>query len=301
MLLLSLASTAKLSGGIRPWILLVWFEAFLEKRSNTTIGTKAGNIANVRKWLRSLGIDSNQTRRWNRRADDQVDKDETADSEGTEANSEPADEIIALGPREDLGEYEKGEEEIKEEPDLNVKEEESAFHKRNLWSRSSDMGYIQDDEPMEDNMAANPRSAPAKTNGSSRGSPVASRSGFIVAESSARPRRSFQPPSRLVYDIPQSSIHRPEGPDEQVSASYYFSDLPELSVATESPIIGVYQCDSHAFLYSDLGGSEPSTPPVAPAGVNKRPAPSSQVNTFTSTNNFINQAAANISESLKAP
>ncbi|RKK66268.1 hypothetical protein BFJ68_g18602, partial [Fusarium oxysporum] len=57
-----------------------------------------------------------------------------------------------------------------------------------------------------------------------------------------------------------------------------------------------------ASLYSHLGDSQPSTPcPIAPAGVNKRPAPSSPVNTFTSTNNFINPAAASISESLTAP
>ncbi|KAG7423066.1 hypothetical protein Forpi1262_v015707 [Fusarium oxysporum f. sp. raphani] len=116
-----------------------------------------------------MGIDIKQTRRWNGRADDQVDEDETADSEGTKANSEPVDEIIALGPREDLGEYEDEDEEATEEdPDLTVEEEESAPHERNLWSRSRDIGGIQNDEPMEDTMAANPRSAPATTNGQSR-------------------------------------------------------------------------------------------------------------------------------------
>ncbi|KAH7187700.1 hypothetical protein BKA60DRAFT_473275 [Fusarium oxysporum] len=56
-----------------------------------------------------------------------------------------------------------------------------------------------------------------------------------------------------------------------------------------------------ASLYSHLGGSQPSTPrPIAPAGVNKRPAPSSPANTFTSTNSFINQTTASISESLTA-
>ncbi|KAH7187675.1 hypothetical protein BKA60DRAFT_531198 [Fusarium oxysporum] len=56
-----------------------------------------------------------------------------------------------------------------------------------------------------------------------------------------------------------------------------------------------------ASLYSHLGGSQPSTPrPIAPAGVNKRPAPSSPVNIFTSTNNFINQTAASVSESFTA-
>jgi hypothetical protein len=75
---------------------------------------------------------------------------------------------------------------------LTVEEEESAPHERNLWSRSRDIGDIQNDEPMEDTMAANPRSAPAKTNGKSRGSPVATSSGSNAAESSARPRRSFQ-------------------------------------------------------------------------------------------------------------
>ncbi|KAF6515683.1 hypothetical protein HZS61_004424 [Fusarium oxysporum f. sp. conglutinans] len=56
-----------------------------------------------------------------------------------------------------------------------------------------------------------------------------------------------------------------------------------------------------ASLYFHLGGSEPSIPrPITPAGANKRPAPSSPVNTFTSTNNFINQTAASISESFTA-
>ncbi|KAH7150695.1 hypothetical protein DER46DRAFT_399176 [Fusarium sp. MPI-SDFR-AT-0072] len=81
------------------------------------------------------------------------------------------------------------------------------------------MGDVQDDEPMEDTMAVTPRSAPAKTNGQSTGSLVASSSGSHAAESSARPRRSFRPPCRLVHDAPQSSIRRPEGPDEQTSAS----------------------------------------------------------------------------------
>ncbi|KAI8402062.1 hypothetical protein FOFC_17367 [Fusarium oxysporum] len=108
------------------------------------------------------------------------------------ANSEPIDEIIALGPREYLGEYEdEDEEETKEDPDLTVEEEESAPHERNLWSRSRDIGDIWDDEPMEDTMAANHRSAPAKTNGQSRGSPVASSSGSNATESSACPWRSF--------------------------------------------------------------------------------------------------------------
>ncbi|KAF6515392.1 hypothetical protein HZS61_005298 [Fusarium oxysporum f. sp. conglutinans] len=408
---------------------------------------RKSDIAKVRKWLRRMGIDTKQTRRWNGRADDQVDEDETADSEGTEANSEPVDEIIALGPREDLGEYEdEDKEETEEDPDLTVEEEESAPHERNLWSRNRDIGDIPDDEPMEDTMAANPRSAPATTNGQSRGSPVASSSGSNAAESSARPRRNFQPPSRLVHDTPQGSIRRPEGPDEQVSASsaattprafqsstqpreppssQTMAPLPSASQnaqgaqrsgvqplkQTASSVPGNPQTPvslpatipqgtmrlpqqpgsqgsataaqnsiqlraqsaeslptpqsarqpdqrsssrpsmaatssqsssapraqassqlalSHrtsttsqasqssqqqpnhrpsastnatpqASLYSHLGGSQPSTPrPIAPAGVNKRPAPSSPANTFTSTNSFINQTTASISESLTA-
>ncbi|KAL5611047.1 hypothetical protein FOBRF1_007164 [Fusarium oxysporum] len=409
---------------------------------------RKSDIAKVRKWLRRMGIDTKQTRRWNGRADDQVDEDEAVNSEGTEANSEPVDEIIALGPREDLGEYEdEDEEETEEDPDLTVEEEDIAPHERNLWSRSRDIGDIQDDEPMEDTMAANPRSAPAKTNGQSRGSPVASSSGSNAAESSARPRRSFQPPSRSVHDTPQSSIRRPEGPDEEVSASsaattprafqsstqpreppssQMMAPLPSASQnaqgaqrsgvpplkqtassvpgnpqtpvslpattpqgtmrppqqpgsqgsataaqnsvqlraqsaeslptpqsarqpdqrsssqpsmaatssqsssapraqASSQPALSrrtsttsqtsqsSQQQPNHrpsastnatpqASLYSHLGGSEPSTPrPIAPAGTNKRPAPSSPVKTFTSTNNFINQTAASISESLTAP
>ncbi|KAG6996419.1 hypothetical protein FocnCong_v015263 [Fusarium oxysporum f. sp. conglutinans] len=345
---------------------------------------RKSDIAKVRKWLRRMGIDTKQTRRWNGRADDQVDEDETADSEGTEANSEPIDEIIALGPREDLGEYEdEDKEETEEDPDLTVEEEESAPHERNLWSRNRDIGDIPDDEPMEDTMAANPRSAPAKTNGQSRGSPVASSSGSNAAESSARPRRNFQPPSRLVHDTPQRSIRRPEGPDEQVSASsavttpraFQSSTQPSEppSSQTMAPLPSAFrnaqgaqrsgvqplkqtassvpgnpqtpmsfpattpqgttrppqqpgsqgsataaqnsssqQQPNHrpsastnatpqASLYSHLGGSQPSTPrPIAPAGVNKRPAPSSPANTFTSTNSFINQTTTSISESLTA-
>ncbi|KAI3584154.1 hypothetical protein IWW34DRAFT_587913, partial [Fusarium oxysporum f. sp. albedinis] len=175
--------------------------------SSDRLRLRKSGIAKVRKWLRRMGIDTKHTRRWNGHADDQVDEDETADSDGTEANSEPIDEIIALGPREDLGEYEdEDKEETEEDPDLTVEEEESAPHERNLWSRNRDIGDIPDDEPMEDTMAANPRSAPAKINGQSRGSPVASSSSSNAAESSARPRRSFQPPSRLVHDTPQSSI-----------------------------------------------------------------------------------------------
>ncbi|KAI3573794.1 hypothetical protein IWW34DRAFT_634665 [Fusarium oxysporum f. sp. albedinis] len=57
-----------------------------------------------------------------------------------------------------------------------------------------------------------------------------------------------------------------------------------------------------ASLYPPLGGSQPSTPrPIAPAGVNKRPVPSSPATAFTSTNSFINQTAASITESLTAP
>jgi len=296
-------------------------------------------------------------------------------------------------------------------------------------------------------MAVNPRSAPAKTNGQSRGSPVASSSGSHAAESSARPRRSFRPPCRLVHDTPQSSIRRPEGPDEQASASsaattpqafqnsthpleppssQMTAPLPSASqnaqgaqrpgveplkqtassvpdnpqtpvslsattpqgtmrrpqqpgsqgsataaqnsvqpraqsatslptpqsarqpdqrsssqpsmAATSSQSSSALRAQAssqpalsrrtsttsqtsqssqqqpnhrpsastnatpQASLYSHLGGSEPSTPrPIAPAGTNKRPAPSSPVKTFTSTNNFINQTAASISESLTAP
>ncbi|KAL3603038.1 hypothetical protein FPOAC2_07355 [Fusarium poae] len=403
------------------------------------------DIAKVRKWLRGMGIDTKQTRRWNGRADDD---DRTADSDGTKANSEPVDEIIALGSREDLSKYGgKNEEETEEDPDLTVEEEESVPHKRDLWSRSRDIGNIQDDEPMEDTMAANPRSGLAITNGQSRGSPVASSSGSNAAESSACPRHGFQPPSRLVHDTPQSSIRRPEGPDEQASASsaattprafqsstqpreppssqttasltsasqntqgaqrsgvqplkqtassvpgnpqtpvsfpattpqgttrppqqpdsqgsvtaaqnsvqlraqssaslptsqsarqpdQRSSSQPSMSTtssqssstpraqASSQPALsrctGTTSQASQSFqqqpnhrpsasinatpqasLYSHLGGSQPWTPrPIAPAGANKRPAPSSPVNTFTSTNNFINRTAASSSESLTAP
>ncbi|KAJ9412725.1 hypothetical protein QL093DRAFT_2539757 [Fusarium oxysporum] len=394
---------------------------------------RKSDIAKVRKWLRRIGIDTKHTRRWNGHADDQVDEDKTADSDRTEANSEPIDEIIALGPREHLGKYkDKDKEETEEDPDLT--------------SRNRDIGDIPDDEPIEDTMAANPRSAPAKINRQSRGSPIASSSGSNAAESSARPRRSFQPPSCLVHDTPQSSIRRPEGPDEQVSessaaitpqafqsstqpreppSSQTMAPLPSASQNAQgaqrsgmqplkqraSSILGNPQtpvslpattpqgtmrppqqpgsqgsataaqnsiqlraqsaeslptrqsarqpdqrsssqpsmaatssqsssapraqassqpalprrtsttsqtsqtsqqqpnhrpsastnATPQATLYFHLRGSEPSTPRlIAPAEANKRPAPSSPVNTFTSANNFVNQTAASISESLTA-
>ncbi|KAG8670735.1 hypothetical protein FPOAC1_003970 [Fusarium poae] len=407
------------------------------------------DIAKVRKWLRGMGIDTKQTRRWNGRADDE---DRTAESDRTKANSEPVDEIIALGFREDLSKYgDKNEEETEEDPDLTVEDEESAPHKRNLWSRSRDIGDIQVDEPMEDTIAANPRSGPAIINGKSRGSPAASSSGSSsasnAAESSACPRRDFQPPSRLAHDTSRSSIRRPEGPDEQASApsaattprafqsstqpreppssqttapltsasqnaqgaqrsgvqplkqtassvpghpqtpvsfpattpqgttrppqqqgsqgsataaqnsvqlraqssaslptpqsarqpDQQSSSQPSMSgTSSQSPSTPRAQASSQpalsrctgttsqasqsfqqqpnhrpsasinatpqASLHSHLGGSQPSTPrPIAPARANKRPAPSSPVNTFTSTNNFINRTAASISESLAAP
>ncbi|KAL3587749.1 hypothetical protein FPOAC2_13648 [Fusarium poae] len=85
------------------------------------------DIAKVRKWLRGMGIDTKQTRRWNGRADDE---DRTAESDRTKANSKPVDEIIALGSREDLSKYgDKNEEETEEDPDLTVEDEESAPHK----------------------------------------------------------------------------------------------------------------------------------------------------------------------------
>ncbi|OBS15089.1 hypothetical protein FPOA_14100 [Fusarium poae] len=403
------------------------------------------DIAKVRKWLRGMGIDTKQTRRWNGRADDE---DRTAESDRTKANSEPVDEIIALGFREDLSKYgDKNEEETEEDPDLTVEDEESAPHKRNLWSRSRDIGDIQDDEPMEDTIAANPRSGPAIINGQSRGSPVASSSASNAAESSACPRRDFQPPSRLAHDTSRSSIRRPEGLDEQASApsaattprafqsstqpreppssqttapltsasqnaqgaqrsgvqplkqtassvpghpqtpvsfpattpqgttrppqqqgsqgsataaqnsvqlraqssaslptpqsarqpDQQSSSQPSMSgTSSQSPSTPRAQASSQpalsrctgttsqasqsfqqqpnhrpsasintttqASLHSHLGGSQPSTPrPIAPARANKRPAPSSPVNTFTSTNNFINRTAASSSESLTAP
>ncbi|OBS16915.1 hypothetical protein FPOA_12550 [Fusarium poae] len=402
------------------------------------------DIAKVRKWLRGMGIDTKQTRRWNGRADDE---DRTAESDRTKANSEPVDEIIALG-FQDLSKYgDKNEEETGEDPDLTVEDEESVPRKRNLWSRSRDIGDIQDDEPMEDTIAANPRSGPAIINGQSRGSPVASSSGSNAAESSACPRRDFQPPSRLAHDTSRSSIRRPEGLDEQASApsaattprafqsstqpreppssqttapltsasqnaqgaqrsgvqplkqtassvpghpqtpvsfpattpqgttrppqqqgsqgsataaqnsvqlraqssaslptpqsarqpDQQSSSQPSMSgTSSQSPSTPRAQASSQpalsrctgttsqasqsfqqqpnhrpsasintttqASLHSHLGGSQPSTPrPIAPARANKRPAPSSPVNTFTSTNNFINRTAASSSESLTAP
>ncbi|OBS15285.1 hypothetical protein FPOA_13876 [Fusarium poae] len=290
---------------------------------------------------------------------------------------------------------------------------------------------------MEDTIAANPRSGPAIINGQSRGSPVASSSGSSsgsnAAESSACPRRDFQPPSRLAHDTSRSSIRRPEGPDEQASTQpreppssqttapltsasqnaqgaqrsgvqplkqtassvpghpqtpvsfpattpqgttrppqqqgsqgsataaqnsvqlraqssaslptpqsarqpdQQSSSQPSMSgTSSQSPSTPRAQASSQpalsrctgttsqasqsfqqqpnhrpsasinttpqASLHSHLGGSQPSTPrPIAPARANKRPAPSSPVNTFTSTNNFINRTAASISESLTAP
>ncbi|WKT54032.1 hypothetical protein QSH57_004616 [Fusarium oxysporum f. sp. vasinfectum] len=294
-------------------------------------------------------------------------------------------------------------------------QEESAPHERNLWSRNRDIGDIPDDEPMEDTMAANPRSAPAKINGQSRGSPSSIRrpegpDEQVPEPSAATTPRAFQsstqprePPSSqtmaplpsasrnaqgaqrsgvqplkqrassvpgnpqtpvsLPATTPQGTMRPPQQPGSQgsVTAAQNSIQLRAQSVASLPTPQSAQQPDqrsssqpsmtatsSHsssapraqassqpalsrrtsttsqtsqssqqqpyhrpsastnaipqASLYSHIGGSEPSTPrPIAPAGANKRPAPSSPATAFTSTNSFINQTVASITESLTAP
>ncbi|KAF6515326.1 hypothetical protein HZS61_005232 [Fusarium oxysporum f. sp. conglutinans] len=115
----------------------------------------------------------------------------------------------------------------------------------------------------------------------SQGSATAAQNS-LLGSSAPRAQASSQPAlSRRTSTTSQTSQSSQQQPNHRPSAST--NATPQAS------------------LYSHLGGSEPSIPrPITPAGANKRPAPSSPVNTFTSTNNFINQTAASISESFTA-
>ncbi|KAF4445652.1 hypothetical protein F53441_10634 [Fusarium austroafricanum] len=194
------------------------------------------DIAKVRKWLRGMGVDTKAkaSNRWYPRQAD--DDDEIGDSD--DEDSEPADEIIALGPRDEMSSGE-DDEETEVDPDLTDAEEESAppappapRRARSLSSEPGDM-FVPADEPVEMEVDSKPESP--KTNGQSGGDSAASRSrsSSNAAEASARARRNIQPPSRLVHDLPQSSVQHPEGSAKRASASSA-APTPPSSQSTQS-------------------------------------------------------------------
>jgi hypothetical protein len=108
-------------------------------------------------------------------------------------------------------------------------QEDSACLKRHR-SPSKEAFEIKDHEPTDNSIGVNQSLEPAQVNGHSGASLARSNSNSTAVELNGRPRRSPQLSSRLVHDIPQSSVRRSEEPEEHTSASF----APETSQDSQS-------------------------------------------------------------------
>ncbi|KAL5592234.1 hypothetical protein FOVSG1_006144 [Fusarium oxysporum f. sp. vasinfectum] len=214
------------------------------------------------------------------------DHDETVDSEATEANSEPVDEVTAFDLSKTMRKDE-ADEQIEDEP------EHSASRER-CRSPSKDVVETQDKEPTDDSIGVNQNSKLAQANRQSETHLTRLNSNSAATEPNTSLRGSLQLPSRSARDTPQSTVHC----SEYTTAAF----APKTSRGSQSSMQTVQrlsnQPPSSAWtsqaLYSHSASSQPSMPrPIAL----KRPARSSSGSTFISCN----QTAANSSEFRTAP
>ncbi|KAF9782554.1 hypothetical protein IL306_011567 [Fusarium sp. DS 682] len=192
------------------------------------------------------------------------DHDETVDSEATEANSEPVDEITAFDLSKTMRKDE-SDEKIEDEP------EHSASRER-CRSPSKDVVETQDNEPTDDSIGVNQNSKLAQANRQSETRLTRLNSNSAAAEPNTSLRGSLQLPSRSARDTPQSTVHC----SEYTTAAF----APKTSRGSQSSMQTVRrlsdQPPSSAWtpqaLYSHSASSQPSMPrPIAL----KRPARSS--------------------------
>ncbi|EXA36405.1 hypothetical protein FOVG_12312 [Fusarium oxysporum f. sp. pisi HDV247] len=254
---------------------------------------RKSDILKARKWLRGMGIDTKHTNpNESATVNDQSD-DEVGDSDATEADSEPVDEIVALGlpedqisedTDEDEDEVEEDEEENEEQHDEpgqvqdgDAEEQEEEEDENDLdWAapkklspprerrRSSarEIVGIEDDEtdegtvvdPGGDGFMVNDSPEPVQPNGLS-GPDHGTSTPNSASAASSRPRRSIQQPSRLVSDAPRSSVPQSSGSAEYTSATLAVRSPPGSQVPVPIP----------ATSQRDMRPPQQPTPTASPA------------------------------------
>ncbi|EXA30438.1 hypothetical protein FOVG_18174 [Fusarium oxysporum f. sp. pisi HDV247] len=160
------------------------------------------------------------------------DDDDVADSEVIEANSEPADEIIALGLPKNRS-RDKGD---KQSEDHEVTVETKLVLSKNDITRQ-EMGPLRSkstSQPKIRRISLNQNSEQAQVNGQSGADLSRSNSNSTAAESGARPQRRLQKPSRLIHVTPRSSVCRSGGSEED-NSTYFAPETSQESKSSTQP------------------------------------------------------------------
>ncbi|QGI68303.1 uncharacterized protein FFB20_01303 [Fusarium fujikuroi] len=279
---------------------------------------RKSDILKVRKWLRGMGIDTKHTNLNESVSVNEQSDDEMGYSDATEADSEPVDEIVALGlpedqieedtdEEEDENEEEEAEEQVDEpeqvqedeaeEQDEEEEEVEELEDENDLdWaapkkqstprerrrSPAKEVVEIEDDEsdeetvvdPGGDEFMPNDSPEPVQLNGQS-GPDHGTSTPNSVSVASTRPRRSIQQPSRLVSDLPRSSVQQSTGSAEYTSATLAVRSPPGSQQQTPSSQVPV---PKPATSQGDMRPPQQPTPTASPANTIQnfvRPRPQS--------------------------
>ncbi|RKL42544.1 hypothetical protein BFJ72_g4923 [Fusarium proliferatum] len=265
---------------------------------------RKSDILKVRKWLRGMGIDTKHTNPNESISVNEQSDDEMGYSDATEADSEPVDEIVALGLPEDqieedtdeeedeneeeaeeqVDEPEKVQEDEAEEQDEEEEEVEELEDENDLdWaapkkqstprerrrSPAKEVVEIEDDEsgeetvvdPGGDEFMPNDSPEPVQLNGQS-GPDHGTSTPNSVSVASTRPRRSIQQPSRLVSDLPRSSVQQSTGFAEYTSATLAVRSPPGSQQQTPSSQV---PAPKPATSQGDMRPPQQPTPTASPA------------------------------------
>ncbi|PCD22287.1 hypothetical protein AU210_016077 [Fusarium oxysporum f. sp. radicis-cucumerinum] len=188
---------------------------------------RKSDILKARKWLRGMGIDTKHTNpNESATVNDQSD-DEIGDSDATEADSEPVDEI----------------EEEEDENDLDwAAPKRLSPPRERRRSSAREIVEIEDDETDEgtvvdaggDGFMMDDSPEPVQPNGL-YGPDHGTSTPNSASAASSRPRRSIQQPSRLVSDTPRSSVRQSSGSAEYTSGTLAVRSPPDSQVPVPIP------------------------------------------------------------------
>ncbi|KAF5240861.1 hypothetical protein FANTH_9382 [Fusarium anthophilum] len=225
--------------------------------------------------------------------------DEMGDSDATEADSEPVDEIIALGQVQEDEDEEQEDEEMEEVEELedennidwatsnrlSPKKQTPPREKRR--SPATEIIEIEDDgpdknqnlvDPGGDDFIPNDSPEPVQADGQYRPDHGTSTPNSVSAASSC-PRLSIQQLSGLVSDTPRSSVRRSGGSAEYTSATF----------SVRSPLGSQHQTPSYQVLVPKLANSQSDirrpqqpTPTASPAKTIQPSAPNTASNSQSS-------------------
>ncbi|KAF4335414.1 hypothetical protein FBEOM_10729 [Fusarium beomiforme] len=189
---------------------------------------RKSDIAKVRKWLRGMGIDTKHTRPPEQRAgrDDQSD-DEAADSDATEADSEPVDEIVALGlPEDRISDYDDDEEEDEEDQ----KEELEMEQEQGEEQQDEEEEEVEEKEDEDDLDWAAPSKKTASRS-SKQNSVQPSKQTPVPSSKQSQPQPKKQTPPQERHRLSSRELVEMEvdniGEDEPAGESFMMHDGPE--------------------------------------------------------------------------